>query len=180
MYNNPFYGNLNSEIYRNQISQSIQPFNPYLQNFNQYMQNQNSFQQQPSMTIRRVSNIDEAKAAMIDPVGTYFFVDTGAGKIYMKQMKNDGTAEFYIFGIEQPPVQEEKNTGNSLEEINRRLSNIESVLGGMANVQSVSRNGKSNDGDDAKLGTVNAYAADEKNAGSESAGVSKISGNDGW
>ena len=41
-------------------------------------------QQQPHIVTRFVTNMEEAKAAMIDGVSTNLFLDSGTGKIYLK------------------------------------------------------------------------------------------------
>ena len=91
---------------------------------------------------RQVSNIEEAKACLIDPLSTFLFIDSSCGKIYMKRMNNNGLSDFYVFSVEENR-QEMKQ--DPLEAINKRLENIENKLGGI-NVQSVSNDGsKSNE-----------------------------------
>lgn len=68
------------------------------------------YQQQNVQTLkgRPVSNIDEAKASMIDLDGSLFvFPDVANGCIYTKQIMLDGTAEFRTYRIvgEQKPKQ---------------------------------------------------------------------------
>lgn len=75
----------------------------------QQMQMQ-QYQQQNIQTLkgRPVSNIDEAKASMIDLDGSLFvFPDVANGCIYTKQIMLDGTAEFKTYRIvgEQKPKQ---------------------------------------------------------------------------
>ncbi len=181
MYSNPFFNGINSDIYRNQIAQPIQPFSstPLPFQFNPYVQNQQvQFPQQQNLSIRRVSSIEEAKAAMIDPLGTYFFVDTGTGKIYMKQIKNDGAAEFYIFGVENVPENSSKENENPLIEISKRLSNIETALGGIANVQSVSGNAGGKQSDAVPQSAV--AEPHEPDGTAEPAGVPDVAANDFW
>ena len=86
---------------------------------------------------RQVSNIEEAKACLIDPLSTFLFIDSSCGKIYMKRMNNNGLSDFYVFSVEENK-QEMKQ--DPLEAINKRLENIENKLGGI-NVQSVSNDG---------------------------------------
>ena len=177
MYNHPFFNNVNMDLYRNQIAQSVQQ--PYMP-FNPYMQNQPSPTPQTNLSIRRVSNIEEARAAMIDPMGVYFFVDMGSGKIYMKQMKNDGTAEFYTFGVEQQSTSSETETKNPLVEINQRLTSIEAKLGGILNVQSVTNAGAKNGTANAEFSPVNGSTGHAKNAEPKSPNVPEIQGDDDW
>ena len=87
---------------------------------------------------RQVSNIEEAKACLIDPLSTFLFIDSSRGKIYMKRMNNNGLSDFYVFSVEENR-QEMKQ--DPLEAINKRLENIENKLGGISNVQSVSNDG---------------------------------------
>lgn len=180
MYNHPFFNGVNMDIYRNQLTQSIQqpymPFNPYAQN----MGNQPSPTPQMNLSIRRVSNIEEARAAMIDPMGVYFFADMGSGKIYMKQMKNDGSAEFYTFGIEQQVTSNETEVKNPLVEINQRLTNIEAKLGGIINVQSATVNGSAANPANAELSSGNGTTGHAKDAGSKSADVPEVCTDDEW
>ena len=118
---------------RNQFQQQV--FNP----------GQMYQQIQPQTTqfiARQVSNIEEAKACLIDPLSTFLFIDSSCGKIYMKRMNNNGLSDFYVFSVEENR-QEMKQ--DPLEAINKRLENIENKLGGI-NVQSVSNDGsKSNE-----------------------------------
>ena len=119
----------------------------------------NNFQNQSQFITKQVTNIDEAKAYIVDPFNSYLFVDINSGKIYMKKMNNNGMSDFYIFSIEENVKQD------PFAEINRRLDNIENKLGGI-NVQSVSNDAESKS---VSIGT------DEK---SEPKTVSKSSGND--
>lgn len=119
----------------------------------------NNFQNQSQFITKQVTNIEEAKAYIVDPFNSYLFVDINSGKIYMKKMNNNGMSDFYVFSIEENVKQD------PFAEINRRLDNIENKLGGI-NVQSISNDAESKPVD---IGT------DEK---SESKTVSKSSGND--
>ena len=119
----------------------------------------NNFQNQSQFITKQVTNIEEAKAYIVDPFNSYLFVDINSGKIYMKKMNNNGMSDFYIFSIEENVKQD------PFAEINRRLDNIENKLGGI-NVQSISN--------DAEPKSVS-IGTDEK---SESKTISKSSGND--
>ena len=87
----------------------------YMQQLKQPMQMQQQmqvpqYQQQNVQTLkgRPVSNVDEAKASMIDLDGSLFvFPDVANGCIYTKQIMLDGTAEFKTYKIvgEQKPKQ---------------------------------------------------------------------------
>lgn len=87
---------------------------------------------------RQVSNIEEAKACLIDPLSTFLFIDSSCGKIYMKRMNNNGLSDFYVFSVEE---NKQEMNQDPLEAINKRLENIENKLGGISNVQSVSNDG---------------------------------------
>ena len=119
----------------------------------------NNFQNQSQFITKQVTNIEEAKAYIVDPFNSYLFVDINSGKIYMKKMNNNGMSDFYIFSVEENVKQD------PFAEINRRLDNIENKLGGI-NVQSISNDAESKS---VSIGT------DEK---SESKTISKSSGND--
>ena len=119
----------------------------------------NNFQNQSQFITKQVTNIEEAKAYIVDPFNSYLFVDINSGKIYMKKMNNNGMSDFYVFSIEENVKQD------PFAEINRRLDNIENKLGGI-NVQSISNDAESKS---VSIGT------DEK---SESKTISKSSGND--
>ena len=81
--------------------------------------------QQPQINTRFVTNIEEAKASLIDGFSTNLFIDTSTGKIYLKKLNNNGQADFYVYAIE-----EQKPPKDPLEEINTRLTKIENYIGG--------------------------------------------------
>lgn len=146
----------------------------YMRNAQQYGQQLLPFPPQqpqiPQVNTRFVTNIEEARAAMIDGVSTNLFLDSGTGKIYLKKMNNNGLSDFLVYSIEQS--KEEKK--DPIEEINSRLSNIENALGGIINAKSVS-NAQSN-------GYVATAVAEqnESNAEAESTGFPKNARNDKW
>lgn len=110
----------------NHINSAPQQFNPYPQN------------NQPQFFVRQVGNVDEAKSFPVDPNAMYFFLDTGNGKIYMKQLNiNNGKSDFFTYSV-QEQIEEKKI--DPMEEINNRLSNIENIIGGIVNGKSVSSN----------------------------------------
>ncbi len=101
----------------------------------------NPYSNQPQFITKQVSNIDEAKAFIIDGINTYLFVDYQSGHIYMKRMANNGQSEFFSFSVDQPT---KEVTVNPLDEINTRLANIEKKLGGTNDVSiSESKSSKS-------------------------------------
>lgn len=127
--------------------------NPYPQFQNQYNMNQ--------FVIKQVTNINEAKNAIINPLSIYLFVDYSNGNIYLKKMNNNGLSDFIVYS-----PQEEQKPNDPFIQINERLTNIENKLGGI-NVQSIS-NAKSDDA------TENVST----NAKSESSIIQQSSGND--
>ena len=92
-------------------------------------------QQTPQIRTYFVTGVEEARAAMIDPVATNVFFDTSCGKIYLKNMGNDGRPQFVTYTVEEQQVPKDP-----IAEINSRLTNIEKTLGGMRNDKSVSGN----------------------------------------
>ena len=127
--------------------------NPYPQFQNQYNMNQ--------FIIKQVTNINEAKNAIINPLSIYLFVDYSSGNIYLKKMNNNGLSDFIVYS-----PQEEQKPNDPFVQINERLTNIENKLGGI-NVQSIS-NAKPND----------ATENDSTNAKTESSTIQQSSGND--
>ena len=119
----------------NQMNQNMQPqaqFNPYPQN------------NQPQFFVRQVGNIDEARSYPVDPNTMYFFLDTGNGKIYMKQLNtNNGKSDFFTYTV-QEELSEKKV--DPMDEINNRLTNIEKIIGGLydKSISSDASNEKSN------------------------------------
>lgn len=75
----------------------------------------------------QVSTIEEAKSFLIEPMNVYLFVDTNAGKIYMKRMNNNGLSEFYTFSVVES---REENKTDPLQEIKNKLNDIENKIGG--------------------------------------------------
>jgi len=57
---------------------------------------------QPSTVCVAVTNIDEARATRIDPMGVGVFTDFANGKIYVKRTGNDGTAQLTTYSTEPP------------------------------------------------------------------------------
>ena len=139
---------------------NFQPYNPVNQNQSQFL-------------TRYVSNIEEAKASFVDPYITYLFLDSSCGKIYLKRMKNDGTSEFISFSTDEKFNNAAKE--NSLEEIEQRLTNIEKILGGINNVQSVSGNA-----DVQQSNGNNAKSVVAENAAGQSANVSADTKSNKW
>lgn len=150
---------------QNQLNQ-INHINPAPQQFNPYPQNN-----QPQFFVRQVGNVDEARSFPVDPSTIYFFPDTGTGKIYMKRLNTDnGKSEFFTYSL-QEEVEEKKI--DPMEQINLRLTNIENIIGGIANDKSISSNAGSSKSDG-----VHAETNVTKNAKSKSSDVSASTTND--
>ena len=149
---------------QNQLNQlnhaNQQPqFNPYPQS------------NQPQFFVRQIGSVDEARSFPVDPNTMYFFLDTGTGKIYMKRLNTDnGKSEFFTYNL-QESVEEKKQ--DPMEQINIRLSNIENIIGGIANVKSIS-----NDERNEKPNTTNDESGIGKNAKSKPAEIQSDSAND--
>lgn len=126
----------------------------------------------PQINSRFVTNIEEAKAAMIDPLSMNLFLDSGTGRIYLKRLSNNGQSEFLCYSVES---RDETKKADPMDEIKGRLSNIERYLGEMRNDKSVPDNGKSTAGTQQPVAGTD--AADD---GSESSGFQKNAGNDKW
>lgn len=120
----------------NQMNYHQQPqaqFNPYPQN------------NQPQFFVRQVGNIEEAKSYPVDPNTMYFFLDTGNGKIYMKQLNsNNGKSDFYSYVLQENIVEEKKI--DPIEEIKTKLNDIQYKIGELygKSISSISSNKKSN------------------------------------
>ncbi|MEG3007472.1 MAG: hypothetical protein RR806_08385 [Oscillospiraceae bacterium] len=118
--------NPNADFYRQQMQQIAQPQAP-AQQF-QPPQTQINQQMQSQMNCRPVTSIDEAKGAMIDAFGIYVFTDFGNGKIYTKQITNNGTAEINTFLLEVPQSMQDEVSTQENNEILTRLDRIEGFL----------------------------------------------------
>ena len=123
--------------------------------------------QQPQIKTYFVTNIEEARASIIDPLATNLFIDTSTGNIYLKKLGNDGRPQFLVYTIQEEAVKD------PMEEIKTRLTNIENQLGGKN--ESISN--------DVKSATVSRTAVTEPYAANDevkSTGIPKDAGNDEW
>lgn len=80
-----------------------------------------------------VTNINEAKSAMIDPLCTTLFVDTSNGKIYLKKIGNNGQPQFLVYSID------EHISTDPMTEMNNRITKLEKYIGRITD-ESVSSN----------------------------------------
>ena len=127
--------------------------------------------QQPQIKTYFVTGIEEARAAMIDPLATNIFLDTSSGRIYMKNMGNDGKPQFLCYSIEEQTVPKDP-----IEEINFRLTNIEKTLGGIQYDKSISSNaGTKQSTAVSRSAITRPYAADDE---TESTGIPENAGDD--
>ena len=148
----------------------MNPINDYYFRNAQFQQFPPVQQAQNQIVTRFVTSIEEAKASMIDGLSTNLFLDSGNGKIYLKRLSNNGTSDFYVYSIE------ETNTKDPMAEINNRLANIESIIGGLANGKSLSVNADEPD----PVVTTAVAEPHGANAETEPTGLSKGYGNDKW
>lgn len=160
----PYQNPANEFYFRNSQPQVQQPYGQQLLPFPPQQP------QIPQVNTRFVTNIEEARAAMIDGISTNLFLDSGNGKIYLKKMNNNGLSDFLIYSLEQ--TKEENH--DPIKEINSRLMNIENTLGGIVNAKSVS-NVQSNE-----YVTTAVTEQNEPNAEAESTGFPKNARNDKW
>lgn len=130
----------------NQMNGQQPQFNPYPQS------------NQPQFFIRQVGSVEEARGYPVDPGTMYFFLDTGTGRIYVKKLNtNNGKSEFYIYTV-QENVEELK--ADPIQQINNRLSNIETIIGGLydksisSNKNGSKPNGNNDGSDDGEVPTA--------------------------
>lgn len=125
----------------------------------------------PQVITKFVSNIEEAKAAIADPLSILIFVDSANGKIYVKKMGDKGLSEFYIYAQEEAPK-------DPYIEINNRLSRIENVIGGLVNDKSVSNVSGSQQSESISQSAIT--ESNESNGSAEPSDVSKVAGDNKW
>lgn len=138
-YNNPNY--LQQPQLMNGMSGQSQLQFPYGSNnmllsntpYNNYMGNRPIDSQDllsnQFLKCRPVSSKDEARAFQIDLDGSlWVFTDLGNGKIYTKQVNNDGTAAFktYVFTEDQNPFSSTEYV--TREEFNKALQSLMAAM----------------------------------------------------
>ena len=167
------YPNPGTDFYFRQPPQVAPNFQPQYQH--QPQPYQQPYQHQPQFVTRFVGSIDEAKAAMIDALSTYLFINQNTGHIYMKRLSNNGLSEFYTYEISDGGNRQESQ--DPVSEIRERLSSIEHILGEMSHGKSVSGNAVNEAGcHHAATGA----ADDGAGAAAEPAAFPKVRGNDRW
>ncbi len=161
----------------NQWQNYPNPVNTYYQSIlSQQMPSFNQAQNQmPQINSRFVTNIEEAKAAMIDPLSYNLFLDISNGKIYLKKLGNNGQSEFLSYTsndvVQNKPV-------DPLQEIKSRLGNIEQFLGEMKYGKSISNDASVEQSTAVTQPTV--ANSHESNDEAEPSGVSKSYGTNFW
>lgn len=129
--------------------------------------------QSPQINCRFVTNIEEARAAMIDPVSYNLFLDTNSGKIYLKKLGNNGQSEFLSYLIEES----KDNVNDPISEINSRLINIEKYLGEIRN-ESISGNASTQQSESViNTAVAESYESDDA---TESTSLPEVARNDFW
>ena len=156
------------------FGQSAPPLAPLPQYQNAAQFNPNPAPQNPNLITRYVTNIEEAKAAMIDGLSTYLFIDAGSGKIYLKKMNNNGLSDFYTYIVDESGTA--AKALDPMQQINARLQNIENTLGDLKNDKSVQCN--ANVSKSARRVNAAAPEQNESNAATESGALPKSNGND--
>lgn len=152
-------GNFNNQIgYNNAMGGNISPQFPYNNN-NLIYDNQRQYQinNQPQqqfnqfLKCRPVSSREEAMAFQIDLDGSlWVFPNIGNGKIYTKQVNNDGTATFSTYTFTENENPYNSNQYVTKNEFNKVVETIMAAIGG-ASTQPVQNNIQSNPVKDNKL-----------------------------
>lgn len=162
----------------NQWQNYQNPMNAYYQSllsqqtFPKFMPQQN---QVPQVNSRFVTNIEEARAALIDPLSINIYLDTNNGKIYLKKLSNSGQSEFLCYSTDTETTAEQVDP---IDDIKTRLVNIENILGEITHGKSVP-----SDSDVKQSATVSKPAAPvsyEPDDETESPSVSKGYGINIW
>lgn len=116
------YGNNNSSNFINNS-----PYNNYMERLNNSLnlQNQNQYQ----FKGRPVSSKEEARAAQIDFDGSiWIFTDIGNGKIYTKQINNDGTATFKTYAFQEDETPYASTEFVTKEEFNKVIQSLMAAI----------------------------------------------------
>lgn len=125
---------------------------------------------QTAFQVKVVSNVEEARAFIVSPLYTYLFVDMSSGRIYLKRMGNNGLSDFFVYEVNENPVEPK----SPIDELKDRIAQLENQIKEMRENESVP-----NDGHDAKPNGVDAGADDVANASAKPAVVPKGAGDDG-
>lgn len=114
------YGNNNSSNFINNS-----PYNNYMERLNNSLNLQNQYQ----FKGRPVSSKEEARAAQIDFDGSiWIFTDIGNGKIYTKQINNDGTATFKTYAFQKDEIPYASTEFVTKEEFNKVIQSLMAAI----------------------------------------------------
>ncbi len=114
------YGNNNSSNFINNS-----PYNNYMERLNNSLNLQNQYQ----FKGRPVSSKEEARAAQIDFDGSiWIFTDIGNGKIYTKQINNDGTATFKTYAFQEDEIPYASTEFVTKEEFNKVIQSLMAAI----------------------------------------------------
>lgn len=105
---------------------------PYDNYIGRQTNQQQIFNQNQYLKCRPVASKEEARAFQIDLDGSlWVFTDVGNGKIYTKQINNDGTATFKTYSFvedENPSTYEASNDYVTREEFTKALEKIMAAI----------------------------------------------------
>lgn len=139
-YNTPNIGGLQQQTPINFMTQQAPMQFPYGNNnmllsntpYDNYMGRINGSQNllpNQFLKCRPVSSKDEARAYQIDLDGSlWVFTDVGNGKIYTKQVNNDGTATFKTYGFTEDENPYNSNEYVTKEEFNRVVQTLMAAM----------------------------------------------------
>lgn len=120
-------------------------------------------------SVVEVQSDEEVRCFKVEGGISYIFLNENSDKLYIRQINDSGELVTYTYRFSQ-------DEGDSLldpvTKLERRMENIEKMLGGIVNVQS-----KNSTGNDVKDGEL---SGGEKDVGVESVGSPEISGGDGF
>ena len=147
--NNPYQ----QQLVQNRLAQMEQQYGSYQPNYMQQAQ-QNQYMSQ-LLKGRPVSNMEEAKASMIDLDGSLFvFPDIANGKIYTKQVLMDGTADFKVYCLDGGKPERKASETKQIEfvpfdvfndTVKELTEKIEFLKGVLTYESNASNDGKPND-----------------------------------
>lgn len=113
--------------------------NSYLQQPQMRMNNQNQMNQ--FLKCRPVSSKEEAMAFQIDLDGSlWVFPNVGNGKIYTKQVNNDGTASFSTYSLTKNENPFDANEYVTKDELNQVVKSIMAAIAPNGNATAQSNN----------------------------------------
>ncbi len=133
--------------YGNTSLLSNSPYDNYMGRGNN---SQNNLQSQ-FLKCRPVSSKEEARASQIDLDGSlWVFTDVGNGKIYTKQINNDGTASFKTYAVAEDETPYTEGNFVTKNEFNKVIQSLLMTINGLSSSLS-----GSNEDKDKKSQTIN-------------------------